>query len=1704
MKSGDSQSRTFEVAPFGLWEWDTISNSFYFPNLVKQLPELELLKEEINFKDFLNCVHPADRELFQHQFDLYKNGGTPLFSLEHRVVGQGNSIRWILNQGNTIKRDEQGNLIRIHGLFKDITDQKGIEHNLNERLKELNCHNLISEIMGNSLLSLDEVIMQVVRVIPPAWQYPEIAVASIELNGKIYESEKFQKTEFGQCQEIISNGLCIGRIQFFYLNNAGFTAETAFLKEEKDLLLSISVRLAHFMESQQKSAALAESESKYKSILDASPDVITITDLEGRILFASPKVFEMFGHDRSFDYTGHSLLEYIHPDDHEKAMTGIAGMFSGEFSGAMEYRGLRQDGTVFYIDVNGQFIKDSAGNLIRMIFITRDISIRKATEEKILKLTRAVEQSPVSIVITNLNGDIEYANPKACETTGYELHELIGQNPRVLKSGETKSNEYNKLWNSLTSGNQWQGIFHNKRKNGELYWESSTISPIIDPNGKTTHYLAIKVDITEQKTAAENSRMQTDRLAAIVRAIPDLMLVTDDQGICLEYYSKEDIKNPVALDRIIGTNVRNMFDQKTSDLHILKLQECLRDKGLKTYDYEAARNGLSNYFETRMAYLDANKVLVFVRDITDKKNRDKEIQKLSQAVDQSPVTVVITDLAGNIDYVNRAFSETTGYEYNEVIGKNTNILKSGLTDRAVYQDLWQTIESGKEWRAEWINKRKSGQFYWEHISITPIHDESGNISNYLAIKQDISSRKKAEQEINDLNATLEQKIEERTCQLAKTNSDLLFEIEERKQIEEELKNKTIELENFFSVTLDLLCIADTSGKFIKVNRAWESILGYSTKDLENRQFLEFVHPDDIPGTLEVMGTLSEQNPVMNFINRYRTREGKYRFIEWHSVPVGDRIYAAARDITERKQAEEFENEMLQLSPQLTGLTLSEIDAALNLALMRIGSFLNADRTYIFEFNSGRETIFNSHEWCNEGIAPEIQHQQELSVSLIPNWMEALERQETIIVRSVKDLPGSWRTEREVFKSRQMLSVLVIPLFSENILIGFVGLDDKKKERTWSDAEIYILKVWGSMISSLLHNKKTELQLEQTHQNYETFFNTIDDFLLVVSEEGKLIHANSTVFKRLGFTMEDFDKESVMIVHSADIRDQAMQAFGDMMSGKTDFYSLPLTTKTGVQIPAEWRSVRGFWDQQPVIFAVGKDVSHFRLSEQKFSTAFHANSAMMAISAFTDGKYVDVNSAFLEVLNYSRDEIIGKTNKELGLFVDLNIREQILDSLDHNIPIRKLEVLFRTKGGEVKTGLLSGDSIMIGVQRCLLTVTMDITERKQAENEIREARLEAEQANLAKSEFLSRMSHELRTPMNSILGFAQLLERADLDPRQRKGVGHIMKSGRHLLDLINEILDLSRIEAGRLSLSLEPVQVGEIMREMVDTVRLQVLERQLTIAILETGNENRFVKADRQRLKQVLLNLLSNAIKYNVAGGSVSIKASKKVVASSESPEIRISVMDTGMGISEENVRKLFVPFERIGAEKTATEGTGLGLSVVKKLVEAMGGKLGVKSMPGEGSEFWVEFPVIESPLEKREREGVPSGFDDQLSDSSGIILYVEDNISNIELVDQILSSQHSNIRLITTSEGLRALPMALEISPDLILLDLNLPDIHGSEVLKLLKSEPATLHIPVVIISADAMQHQLDKLLKAGAARYLTKPLDITELLNTIDEMLKK
>ena len=414
------------------------------------------------------------------------------------------------------------------------------------------------------------------------------------------------------------------------------------------------------------------------------------------------------------------------------------------------------------------------------------------------------------------------------------------------------------------------------------------------------------------------------------------------------------------------------------------------------------------------------------------------------------------------------------------------------------------------------------------------------------------------------------------------------------------------------------------------------------------------------------------------------------------------------------------------------------------------------------------------------------------------------------------------------------------------------------------------------------------------------------------------------------------------------------------------------------------------------------------------------------------------------------------------------------------------------------GLLAASFVLVVLLLENAVLYARLVETHDSERRERQRAQRAEEAattaNRAKSEFLSRMSHELRTPLNGILGFAQLLELDAETPGQRDGVEHILKGGRHLLGLINEVLDLARIEAGKCSISLEPVETGDVIHSALDLVRPQAAARgiSLSTAVVWQGH----VLADRQRLQQVLLNLLSNAVKYNRPEGAVTVSCD-----AAPSDRCRLSVADSGPGIAADRIHRLFTPFDRLDVQEGTIEGTGLGLALSKGLVELMGGTLRAESTLGVGSTFSVELPVADSPMPRRTQESSAHGADAR--SMTGSVLYIEDNPSNLRLVERIVS-RRPGVKLLSAAQGRRGLELATAHRPDVIVLDLHLPDISGQEVLAQLRAHPGTREIPVVILSADATPSQATRLLQQGAHTYLTKPLSVAAFLGVLDELLAR
>ncbi len=513
----------------------------------------------------------------------------------------------------------------------------------------------------------------------------------------------------------------------------------------------------------------------------------------------------------------------------------------------------------------------------------------------------------------------------------------------------------------------------------------------------------------------------------------------------------------------------------------------------------------------------------------------------------------------------------------------------------------------------------------------------------------------------------------------------------------------------------------------------------------------------------------------------------------------------------------------------------------------------------------------------------------------------------------------------------------------------------------------------------------------------------------------------------------------------------------------------------------------------------KATASHEAQEGDYRAIFEAASVGIARVAL-DGRFIEVNQCFAGITGRQRGDLIGLHYQDITHPDDQatnNAQQEA--TLAGNQDRYIMEKRYVRPDGEsirvVMNVVLQRTPLGEPVQ--FVAVVEDIGERQRTQEALGTARA-AERASKAKTEFLSRMSHELRTPLNAMLGFAQLLRvdpRFPLNESQRQKVEHIERAGAHLLAMMTDVLDLSRIEAGSLPMSIEALAVTRVMEEAVSMISHQAAAAQLTLSHT-LPEDGLFVRADQVRLRQVLVNLLSNAIKYNRAGGRVMIEAMAL------HNEVLITVTDTGHGMAPEQVQHLFEPFNRLGAERTAVEGTGIGLVIVKRLLDLMSGRIEVSSTPGVGSSFRVWLPLSRPPALASEPPDkfVRSGFGgfDEIGLHNRTVLYAEDNVINIELLRQIMRMR-PQWHLEVAHSGQQAIAMAQSCLPDLLLLDMHLGDMSGLDVSDALAMHPATALIPRIALSADAMPDQISEARERGFVDYLTKPLDVARFLKLLD-----
>ena len=1695
------------------------------------------------------------------------------------------------------------------------------------------------------------------------------------------------------------------------------------------------------------------SEQKFRIVADNTYNWEFWEGTDKQFLYHSPSCKKITGYEARELLIDRGLFRrLIHPDDREEYRKHHRQAKSSKKPGSHIFRIINRQGETRHIEHVCQPVFDDKNNYLGIRGTNIDVTDRVKNEELLRKLSLTVEQSPVSVLITNLNGEIEYVNPRFEQVTGYTLHEVAGKNPRILNAGFQKPEIYKALWDKILADGEWRGELKNKKKNGELYWEYATITPIRDKSGKTTHFLAVKEDITQRKASEKRIIESEKRYRTLFETMNQGVIYYDANGKIIAANPSAERILDLSIDQMMGKDSGNKkyitYDEPG---HELPPEKHPVAKALKTGTPQYAILGIrlparanlvwakvSSYPEFREGEKTPFQVYTTIEDITPLKTANEALNKINRNLEErveqrtaeinaaleslreseerfynmfhqhAAVMLLINPADGEVVEANKAAEMFYGYNFNaqkkihisEINSLSEKEINSLMLDASVHHQNYFVFP----------HKLASGEIRTVEAHATPIEIKGKQV--LFSIIHDITKRKEAEVALINSRNTLTQITDSVPVFIALADTNLCYtfinsayesffgmkkeeiigkpvkdilgdeafgrahpwllkalqgepstfenhlvnvkgesrdihtsyspyynnnriegilatvvDITERKRSEALLMKSEAENRAIIDSMPDMLFRIHRDGTYIDYKCKKDSDLYVPKEVFLGKKMMEILPPELAVKSMQSIENAFIDNKTVQY--EYSLPIGKEtRHFENRIVAISENeVLSIIRDITERIRNENFTRMQKEFAIALTAI--SNMNQALELTISTMLEIPGVDcgGIYLVDAETKIPKLI-----IHKGLSAKF---AEMVADYKPDAAQIKH------VFSGEPLFGSYKDiipdhfseeERDYIKS-----LAIFPLQHQGSIIGIINLCSRSMTEIPKEISGRIeslVNQAGQAISRIYAEKA----LLSSKQNFQMLFDTIDDFMFILDHEGKMMITNPVVQHRLGYTADELSAMHVLEIHPPERREEAGFIVNEMLAGRELFCPVPLYQKNGGHIPVETRVIKGKWDGKDALYGISRDITERRKAEvalRRQSAAFESF-ALAIIITDINGKIQWANTGFTKLSGYSPDEIIGKTpgglvrsghqDKEFyGELWDtirqgqvwsgelINIRKDgtlyyeeqtitpvkddegnIINFIAIKIDITERKKLFHelatekrrladiingTNAGTWEWNVQTGETIfneqwaaIIGYtldeispvnietwtkfahpddlkaseellkrhfngelehysfesrmkhkngewvwvldrgkvhewdskgQPVLMSGThLDITLQKKIEEDLFNAKIEAEKANKAKSEFLSRMSHELRTPMNSILGFAQLLEMGDLNKIHRKGVNYILKSGKHLLDLINEVLDISSIEAGKLSLSIEPVRTRSIIAEMMDILKQSADQKNISMVLKDSEVLDEFIDADKQRAKQVLINLLNNAIKYNHEGGSVVVKTELIPFTDNNRDMLRISVSDTGIGIEPENLQILFNPFERVGAEKTTIEGTGLGLAVVSRLMEVMKGKIGVESTPGVGSTFWVEFPLSTKEANHPGRQDMVFSETDKVSAKTGLILYIEDNISNIDLVDQILTSHTPQIRLVSNSNGAQAQALAASLKPDLILLDLNLPDIHGSEVLQILLSDPNTQSIPVVIISADAMSGQINRLLKAGAKKYLTKPIDLSEFLKVIDNFI--
>lgn len=1695
-ESEEKYKAMYEETPLSYQSLD-INGNFLDIN-PKWLSTLGYTKEEVIGKWFGDFLHPDYVEHFRINFPEFKKRGY-VTDVQFNMRKKNGEFIYISFEG-CIGYTPAGEFKQTYCVFKDITKEYEFEKQLKESEEKFRSIFEFSPL-GKSLTHIDG-RLEINKTFSDILGYTINELKTKNWND-ITHPDDIQKSEDAM-QSLLNGKVKMANFEKRYIHKNGsivWVEIITILKRDKDNNPEyFQTTIQDITLKKESTRKLRQSEERYRLLFNLLPYGGEVLDTHGNIVNCSSSTGKMLGYKVS-ELIGKPISTFLAPESIIIFKKIFPLLLKGEPANA-EIQMIRKDGSILNILRAAQPILDEQGQVKSILALNLDITERKQTEEKLKnseeKFRKAFITSPDSININRLKDGLYVdVNNGFSKIMGYTEDEIIGKTSVETNIWTDLSDR-----NKLVAGLQANGFVENleakfRAKGGEIK-DGLMSATAIELNGEP-HILSIVRDITERKQAEKKLNEVHRRLDDSIENMSDAFVFLD-RNWCYTIMNKKagEIfgRNPVDM---IGKHIWTEFPEGIGQPFQLNYEKAMNEKVfIRMEEYYPPYD---KWFENRINPTDDG-IAIFFTDITERKKTEEKIWKLSTAVEQSPSVIVITDTNGIIEYANPKFTELTGYSNIELVGQNPRILKSGEQPGAFYKEFWKTISAGNEWHGEFHNKKKNGEFFWEAASVSPIFDAQGKITNYLKVAEDITEHKQNQEALRI--------SEEQNRAITQTAADAIISINE-------------------------------DGIILSWNKAAEKIFGYSSAEKINTKLSEIIPSRYKAGhdtAMERIKNKGNKKLIGKTVQLTATRKDgveipiEFSLSSWEAN--NQKNYTGIiRDITERKRAEQIQKVLYNISQ--AALTSKNTEDLISIIQKQLGTIIDTKNFYIAFYDAKTDTF----------TSPFVSDEKDK----LETW-PAGKTYSAYVVKKGKSLLVTKEYLKKLKAAGEIVNVgvasevwLGVPLITEGLAKGVLAVQSYTDENAYTKQDVEILEFVASQIATSLERKNAEQNLIESEERFK-MLSTLTFEGIVLHDNGIVTDVNLSFAKMFGYEYEELIGSNVIKLLA--VKKDYEIIVQNIKKSHSLPYEIEGIKKDGSHFPLEieGRDVFIKAENKTLRVAAVRDITERKKAEQIQKVLYNISNAgietdnleeLLAQIQIELGKIID--STNFHVAFY--DEETDLISLPFFLNNEVNIPEVVtgktltryLIKQKKSLLINKEKLLKLRKSNEIRDfevdpeiwlgvplkngGKLTGVLIVQSYTdqnaynesdlRILEFVSDQVgisIHRKKTELDIVQALQKATESDRLKSAFLATISHELRTPLNAIIGFSEFFDE-NLPIDDMVNFGKIINSsGQHLLSIVNDLFDITLIEAGETKLKNEETSLktifydvhavieGKMQRDNKKSVELKL--------IFSEEDEDFSFNADVNKIKQILINLLKNAIKFTHNGY---IHYGCELVNEKNSAFLKFYVKDTGIGISKEKQNLIFEIFRQ--ADDTYTRkygGTGIGLSVAKRFAEVLGGKIWLESEVGVGSTFYFTIPV-----EKPESVSLPILEEKEAIEISGnktkTILIVEDDLMSFKFFEVVL--HNLGYKYILAQDGEEAIRMCKENKDiDLVLMDINMPVLNGYEATKAIKQFLPNL--PIIAQTAFATAGDREKSLAAGCDDYITKPINKDELIKMIGKYLNK